>query len=379
MLRAQRLESRRRPSAATILETIERLGYLQLDPTNVVARSHQLVLWSRFGRYDRADLDRLLWEDRSLYETISFILPTADRALHEVRVGSLRRDGNPKAARMNAWLRKNDRLRRDVLARLRRDGALPVTAFEDRSIDSWTSSGWTADRNVSQMLHFLMRLGRVAVGGRAGGKRMWTLADRWLPSVRPMAAKDAALAGTERALRSLGVATFKQLRFAYALGWFVTREALDRLEREGTAARVEVEGLPGPHFALASAIRRSASAPERTTLLSPFDNLIIDRARTETLFGLRYRMEIYVPKHLRTRGFWAMPILHGDRLIGTVDPKVDRAAGRLEVLAMHLEPGAPRDRATRQAIEDAVEDLAAFAGAREVIWPGRSASAYSRR
>jgi uncharacterized protein YcaQ len=156
----------------------------------------------------------------------------------------------------------------------------------------------------------------------------------------------------------------------------VTAQALASLERDGVARRVEIAGLLGPHFAL-SDLR--PTEPDRTTLLSPFDNLIIDRQRTESLFGMRYRMEIYVPKHLRVRGFWAMPILHRDQLIGTVDPKMDRERGRLAVLRFHLERNAPRDRSTRRAIEDAVDDLAAFAGAREVAWPKGIASSYSRR
>jgi len=162
----------------------------------------------------------------------------------------------------------------------------------------------------------------------------------------------------------------------YAFGRFVTKEALTRLERDGVARHVEISGLRGPYFALAKA---RAAETERTTLLSPFDNLIIDRQRTEVLFGMRYRMEIYVPKHLRVRGFWAMPILHGDQLIGTVDPKIDRQRGVLDVVTFRLERDAPRDRSTRRAIEDAVDDLAAFAGASDVAWPPGTASSYSRR
>ena len=369
-----------RSSARAILETVEHLGCLQLDPTNVVARNHLLVLWSRHGNFDRADFDQLMWKDRTLYETISYILPTSDRPLHEVRVSAIRRgEGPPYVARINAWIKKNERLRRDVLARLRRHGSLPLTGFEDRTIESWTSSGWNDDRNVSQMLSFLLRLGQVAVGGRASGKKMWTLADGWLPRVRPMPAKAAARAATEHALAALGVATLRDLTLARAIGWFVTSDALAALERDGTATRVAIEGLRGPHFGLTSNLRRRPAASERTTLLSPFDNLIIDRERTEVLFGMRYRMEIYVPKHLRVRGFWAMPILHRDQLIGTVDPKMDREHGRLDVLRLHLEPDAPRYRATRRAIENAVDDLAAFAGADEVTWPKSIASSYSRR
>ena len=370
-----------RPSARSILQTVEHLGYLQLDPTNVVARNHLLILWSRLGRYDRADLDRLLWTDKALYETISFILPTSDRPLHEVRTRTIRRGFDPasRTGRMHKWIKKNDLLRRDVIARLRKHGSLPLTAFEDRATDSWTSSGWTSDRNVSQMLMFLLRLGEVAVGGRAGGKKMWTLANGWLPSVRPMTAKAAARAATERALGALGVATFRELQLAYAVGYHVTADALASLEHDGIARRVTIEGLRGPHFAHVKLLRKRAAEPERTTLLSPFDSLIINRPRTELLFGMRYRMEIYVPKHLRVRGFWAMPILHGEQLIGTVDPKVDRERGRLDVITFRLERDAPRDRSTRRAIETAVEDLAAFAGATEVTWPKGIASSYSRR
>jgi uncharacterized protein YcaQ len=226
------------------------------------------------------------------------------------------------------------------------------------------------------MLSFLIRLGEVTIGGRASGRRFFTLAKDWFPKVKPLSPTAAARHATERALAATGVATFQELRRVYALGRFVTTEALARLERDGVARRVEVEGLRGPRFTLWDL---RAAESERTTLLSPFDNLIIDRQRTELLFGMRYRMEIYVPKHLRVRGFWAMPILHRDRLIGTVDPKVDRQRGLLEVVTFHLERDAPRDRSTRRAIEDAVDDLAAFAGARDVAWPKGTASSYSRR
>src|SRR5439155_1258157 len=185
--------------------------------------------------------DRLLWRDRSLYESILFIasiLPTADRPLHALRIRAAARGETPQHQRMNAWVRKNARLRRDVIARLRREGPLPLDAFEDRSIDSWTSSGWNADRNVSMMLHFLMRLGVVAIGARASGRRVFTLASTWLPTVRPLSRRLAARLATERALRAMGVATYQQLRRYYGLGYYVTPDALRDLERTGVARRV---------------------------------------------------------------------------------------------------------------------------------------------
>lgn len=342
----------------------------------MVARNQLLVLWSRLGQYKIADLDRVMWQDRALFEYITFIAPISDLPLHALRMQGVRRGDSSYAGRMTDWIKRNAALRRHVLGRLRKEGALPVTAFEDRSVHSWTSSGWTGDRNVSQMLSFLVRLGEVTVGGRTSGKRFFTLAKNWFPPVKPLSPSAAARTATERALAATGVATLQELRRVYAFGRFVTEEALRRLVRDGIAQQVQISGLRAPYFTLADA---RAAEPERTTLLSPFDNLIIDRQRTEILFGMRYRMEIYVPKHLRVRGFWAMPILHRDRLIGTVDPKIDRQRGVLDVVTFRLERDAPRDRSARRAIEDAVLDLAAFAGAREVAWPKGIASSYSRR
>jgi uncharacterized protein len=373
---AQLLDRKMRPSAATILKTVQHLGYLQLDPTNVVARNQLLVLWSRLGRYRLADLDRLMWKDRAFFEYITFIAPMSDLPLHALRMQGVRRGDSSYSGRMTGWVKRNGALRRHVLGRLRKEGPLPLSAFEDRAIDSWTTSGWNADRNVSQMLSFLIRFGDVTIGGRASGRRFFTLAKNWFPSVKPLSQTAAARHATERALAATGVATFQELRRVYAFGRFVTKEALTRLERDGMARQVAIAGLRGPYFTLSNA---RAAEPQRTTLLSPFDNLIIDRQRTEILFGMRYRMEIYVPKHLRVRGFFAMPILHRDRLIGSVDPKIDRAREVLEVVTFRLERDAPRDRATRRLIEDAVDDLAAFAGATEVTWPKGTASSYSRR
>jgi hypothetical protein len=358
---------------------VRHIGYLQLDPTNVVARNQLLVLWSRLGRYKRADLDQLMWRDRELFELITFIAPMSDLPLHLLRMRALKRGETPQAVRMNAWLGRNTGLRRHVVARLRKDGPLPLSAFEDRSIQSWTSGGWNDERNVSQMLSFLIRLGEVTIGGRASGRRFFTLTKDWFPLVKPLALGAASRLATERALAATGVGTFQELRRVYALGRFVTAEALAALERNGIASRVEIADLRGPYFALTENLRRIPPEGERTTLLSPFDNLIINRERTELLFGMRYRIEIYVPKHLRVRGFWAMPILHRDQLIGTVDPKLDREHQRLDVLRLHLERDAPRGRSTRRAIEDAVDDLAAFAGAEAVAWPKGIASSYSRR
>jgi len=380
---AQRIVRAPPPKRNGILQLIRDIGYLQLDPTNVVARNPQLVLWTRLGRHDPTLLEGLLAK-RQLFETVSLIVPTSDLAIHRATMRAYRRATNAGAApsphgslagagggtwplRAARFLAHNPQLRRSVLARLRRDGPLPLTAFEDRALVSWTSGGWNDERNVTMMLAILQRRGEIVVAGRNRGRKLWTLADGWLPETVPLSVRALEREATLRALRATGVATLKQLRSHYAFARYVTQRALDALVREGAAAPVEITDAAwkGPHYAPADVAIRDRWE-ERTTLLSPFDNLIIDRARTEQLFGYRYRMEIYVPPHLRKIGYWAMPVLHGDRIVGSVDPRFDRARGELVVNKVVLEPGAPRNLMSH--VKRAVEELAAFVGATKVRW-----------
>lgn len=277
---------------AGILRVIRELGYVQLDPTNVVARSHLLVLGARLGRFDPAHLQRLLRE-RRLFEYAAFILPTDDLPLHLRRMAAYRRPRTAWARRVAAWVETNDALRRHVLMRLRRDGPLPTSAFEDLASAPWRSRGWTSGKNVSQMLEFLWRQGRITVAAREGGERWWILSERWLPAARSLPEREAERRGTERAVRSLGIATAAQLRSSYAFARFVTRRAIADLARDGTFEAVRIAEVSGPGAAvwyvhaedLATMERIGREWEPRTTLLSPFDNLIIDRSRTERLFG----------------------------------------------------------------------------------------------
>jgi uncharacterized protein len=391
----QRLAGPRpRATRASILRLIRDLGYVQLDPTNVVARNPHLVVWSRVGRYDPAILEGLLAEHREVFETMSgiglgtnvaytpaLILPMSDLPLHAAtmrahRGGTAGRGWGPSgrgkwAEITTKWFAENGALRRRVLRRLRREGPLPLTAFTDRAIVSWTSGDWASDRNVSRMLAILQRRGDVVVAGRVRGQKLWAAADERLPRVRPLAPTIRARAATLRTLDAMGLATMKQLRAYYAFKRDITPAAVASLEREGRVVRVEIANVPGIWFATSDIARRERAVREqwdaRTTLLSPFDSLIMDRLRLEELFGYSYRIEIYTPVHLRKRGYWAMPVLHGDRIVGSVDPRVDRERGELVVNRVVLEPGAPRS--ARPAIRRAVAELAEFVGAARVRWP----------
>jgi len=363
------------PTRAGILRLVRDIGYLQLDPTNVVARNPYLVVWSRVGRFDPAVLDALHASDRELFETPSFLLPMSDLPLHAATMGKYRSDvgpGQPHSpdtwhARARDWLARNEKLKRDVLARLRRDGPLPLTAFEGRTHVSWTTGDMDAERNVSVMLAILQRRGDVVVAGRRRGHKLYAIAEGWLPKVRTLPARERAREAALRSLRANGLATFKQLRWYHAFNRHITPDAVRSLEAEGEIVRVEVEGESEVFYALSDVERRLRTPfVGRTTLLSPFDPLIKDRERLEMLFGYRYRIEIYTPVRLRKLGFWAMPVLHGDRIVGSVDPKLDRERRVLVVNKVVMEKGAPV-----RAIRGAVKELASFVGATKVEWPTR--------
>jgi uncharacterized protein len=368
------------PAAAgtgAVLEVATDLASLQLDPISVVTRSHLLVLWSRLGSYDPADLDTALWRERSLFEYwthAAAIVCTADYPVHSLLMRRYPSDRYASSRRTRAWLADNQGLRRSILRQLRDAGPLPSRALEDRAEVAWRSSGWTEGRNVERMLDLLWTQGRILVAGRQGGQRLWDLAERvlppWAPTRRPPEREVVRLAA-QRSLRALGVATARDIDRHFTAGRYPGLAAvLAGLERAGRVERVRLAAdgaeLPGPWYVHADDLPllerlQAGDWRPRTTLLSPFDNLIIDRERTERLFGFSYRMEIYVPKAARRHGYYVLPVLHGDRLVGRIDPILDRARGRLVVNAVHAEPDAPPSAGP--ALAAALHDLAGFLGA----------------
>jgi uncharacterized protein YcaQ len=376
---------------AEMLELVREIGCLQLDPISVVARSHLLVLFSRLGAYDPSTLDELMWQDRQLFEYwahCASIVPTSDYPLHRPMMERYGATQSAYHVRLREWVAANDALRRHIVERLEREGSLPSKRFEGDQAEGWLSTGWTNGRNVSRMLDYLWIKGEIMVAGRAGGQKLWDLAARCLPADTPTAAlpeRELVRQAAQRSLRALGVARPAHIQRHFIRGRYPgLARALGDLEAEGriVKARIVQDGRdwPGPwhvhadDLALIDRLARDDWEP-RTTLLSPFDNLICDRDRTELLFGFRFRIEIYVPKAKREFGYYVLPVLHGDRLIGRVDPAFDRSRRRLVVNAIHVEPAAPRGVETRRAITGAIEELAAFLGARAIDYPAGAARA----
>ena len=347
------------PKPKTILEVVRGSGPLQLDPTNAVARSERLVLWSRLGRYDVAELDRLLWEERRLFQWRAFIYRVEDWPLVQSAARRFPSRDRERARKVREWLADNASFQRYVLAELRKRGPLPQRELEDRSVRPWESTGWTANKNLSQLLEFLSGQGKVLIAGRDGQERLWDLADRVVPPAKAVPTKEAARIEVLRRFRALGLATESGFWRTVALWLLPLVDAFRELVREGALVPVTIEGLRGTYYAHPDALE-AGPFRGRTTLLSPFDPLIYDRKRTLELFGFRYRLEIYVPVAKREFGYFVLPILHGERLVGRIDPFFDRKAGVLRVNAVHWE-NEPVPQALR-----AVDELARWLGAESV-------------
>ncbi len=376
------------PTQEGITEVARSLRCLQLDPISVVARSHQLVLWSRLGPYDLLDLDRLLWEERSLFEYwahAASIVLTEDYPIHRMLMRKYATTDRLRHQRLRIWLSENEPLRRHILTSLRRKGALRSRDFEgDQAERDWHSGGWTSGRNVNQMLDYLWTKGRVMVARRNGLEKWWDLAERCLPEGTPrdrLSDREVTRRAAQHSLRALGIGTSRDIQWHFTAGRYPGLPAVLReLERAGLIVPVRVRDddatvWPERRFVhaedlpLLQRLERDDGWKPRATLLSPFDNLIINRARTEELFGFHFRMEIYVPASKRRYGYYVLPILLGDSVIGRIDPAMDRRSGVFRINAVHAEPGAPLDRATGGAIRGAVQDLATFLGAREIAYP----------
>ncbi|GAA3254620.1 winged helix-turn-helix domain-containing protein [Nonomuraea helvata] len=357
-------------------QVLRTLRCLQLDPINVVARSHLLVLWSRLGAYNPADLDTLLWEERWLFEYwahAASIVLSEDYPIHQVMMRGYPRGESAYARRVRDWLTANDELRQHVLDRLREAGPLPPGAFDGRVSVAWQSSGWTHGRGVERMLDFLWLQGHIMVAGRAGRTRHWDLAERRLPAwtgATPLPRREAVSLAAEHSLRALGVARAADIERHFVRDRYPgLAEVLHELEHSGRILAAEVEGGQERWYVHRDALGLlEQDWQPRTTLLSPFDNLICDRARTERLWGFEFRTEMYVPKAKRRYGYYIMPILHGERLVGRLVPRLDRRRGVLEIEGVFPEPGFPGDEASVGAIGESVAELAAFAGAGEVSY-----------
>jgi uncharacterized protein YcaQ len=295
-VRAQLLDG----SATDVLSTVRQLGFLQLDPISTVAPPQHLVLWSRLGTYDRGELDRLLWEERKLVEWNAFLWPIEDLPLLRAR---MRRTDRPHDRWLIDYLREHAQFRRYVLRELEQRGPLLSREIEDHAPSKREAHRWWGARKMGLMLGILNARGEVAVVGRRGKQRVWDLAERWYPATETVSWAEAKRVFDDKQFRALGVRLDRRRRFI---------------------AHPDADDTP---------------VPKRVTFLSPFDRLVHDRNRAESLWGFFYRLEMYVPKAKREYGYYVLPILNGDRVVGRIEPVHNRKTGELDVLGTWWEDG----------------------------------------
>jgi uncharacterized protein len=341
-VRAQLLQ-RERP--AGLLPVVRHLTLLQLDPTSAVAPSADLVAWSRLGSsYCPGDL-RAALDDRQLIELGALVRPAEDLALYRAEMAQWPGDGELKDWQeyRRDWVAANDRCRRDILGRLRDGGPLPSRELPDTCTRPWGSAGWTNNKNLTQLLEFMAQRGEVAVAGRTGRERLWDLASRVYPDDPVVPTAEARRERDRRRLRALGIARPRGPKVPIEPA--VVGEAGEPAVVEGVRGqwRVEPSLLDEPFHG-------------RAALLSPFDRLVHDRARTTDLFEFDYQLEMYKPAAKRRWGYFALPVLYRDRLVGKVDATADRNTGLLAVNAIHQD--VPFTPAMTAEIGQEIADLA---------------------
>jgi uncharacterized protein YcaQ len=335
-VRAQLLDAHR-PSG--MFDVVRRLTLLQNDPAAAVAPSADLVLWSRLGSwYSPAQLRDAI-DEQALLELHGLIRAPEDLALYRAEMAEW-----PRRPPVREWMDVNNSFRLDILARLRADGPLTARELPDTCVIPWRSSGWTNNRNVMKMIDFLVQRGEVAAAGRHGADRLWDLAERIYPDeVVPY--EEALRIRDERRLRALGIA---RPRAPVCPG-----EPND-VRTAGEPA--VVDGVKGQWRVDPELLDRRFTG--RVALLSPLDRLVYDRKRMTELFEYDYQLEMFKPAAKRRWGYWALPILYEDRLVGKLDATADRKAGVLRVDAIHQDVAFTK--AMIAAVQHEIKDLASW-------------------
>ncbi len=342
-VRAQLLAAPRPTDPSAV---IRHLTHVQADMTAYVAPSADLVLGSRIRGYRPTDLDRLV-DDGSVFELRGMLRPAEDIALFldEMRMWPGPEPWRDWQAENLLWIEANDQGRREVLSALRLDGPLTTAELPNACDVPWTSSGWTDDKTLQALLNMMVQRGEVAVVGREGRNPLWDLASRVYPDVEPVPFEEAIRIRTERELAALGVMRQK----AYTI-----RGLAYDIGQVGEPARIE--GVGGTWWVDPALLDQRFRG--RTALLSPLDRLVFDRKRMAELFDFDYQLEMYKPVAKRRWGYFALPVLHGDRLVGKVDAQT--VGEDLQVHAVH-EDG-EWTSAMREAVRKEVAGLAAMLG-----------------
>lgn len=380
-LAAQGFNGRRPPATFTsshVTQLIERLGVLQIDSVNALVRSHYLPLYSRLGNYPQKLLDQVAWSQgrqRKLFEYWGHEASLLPVELYPLMRWRMQRasQGEGIYQQLAKFGQEEQATIARVLQAVRDQGALGAGSLSTRQERAGPWWDWSAEKHA---LEWLFAAGEVTVSGRRGFERLYDLPERVLPSSiinhPDISEADAQRGLLLRATTALGVGTEKDIRDYFRQDPAPAKAGLAELLEEGAIEKVQLQGWKQPAYVLpALKVPRKITA---SALLSPFDSLIWERARTERLFDFHYRLEIYTPAHKRIYGYYVLPFLHNERIAARIDLRAERAAGRLAVHAVHEEePGL--DEEGMHALAANLRQLADWLGLPDVLINCQRASA----
>jgi uncharacterized protein len=370
------------------------LAFVQWDPIEVVAPSHVLSLWNRLGNFRLSDLDRLLWDERKLLQhwanMAASVVLTEDYPLYYSMMkrypDSLSNSWGRQKKEAAKFLAEHGPLGKSIQNQLKK-GPMLLTEFREYVRTRRISDGWSSGSDVRNMLFHLEMSGKVMVTGHQGIQNIWGLPEQFLPGWAEkvvLSEQEVERETAQRAIRALGTASPAEINYYYMRGRYQNlKGALESLQSESRIHRVHVKGFQGRDeryihdldVKLLDSLEEGAWQP-RVSLLPPFDNLINGRGRTNTVFGFDYSHEMFLPQNKRKYGYYVLPILWGERLIGRVDPLMDRRNGKLLINSVHAEPGAPGDKEAASKIGEKIEQMAEFLGAKEVSYSARVPAAW---
>lgn len=369
MIAAQGLQTDSQPPATrdSVRAMIRQMQVLQIDSISVIARSPYLVLWSRLGDYDPAWLDELLAQG-ALFEYWSHaacFLPIEDYVLY--------RPINWQGGRARKWLDEHPDLAAAILAHVRDNGETRSADFK-RNDDQ--KSGWFNWKEEKIALEYLFYERELMIRKRHNFQRVYDLRERVYPEADTLPAVSLEEAHEQfilKTLLALSVTKADWIADYFRLKKTDTRAALNRLMDQERVMQVDVDGWDAPGYVHPDNLQQVEAAAmgdiprSKTTFLSPFDPLVWDRDRARELFDFDYKIEVYTPAAKRKYGYYTLPILHDNALIGRLDPKAHRKDGVFEVKAVHLEPGVTVDDALRRALKRTLKDCAAWHDTPQVI------------
>lgn len=359
-------------SGQALHDLIERIGFVQVDSINTVARAHDMILWSRRQAYRPPALKRLVEKDRALWEHWTHDASILPVRLHGVWQHRFQRDAQRLQANWKRWFRDGYEAQFDsILNRIARDG--PVGTADVGEGEVRGKGGWWDWHPSKTALEWLWRTGRLAITRREGFAKIYDLTERVIPEAHraPVPAEEITDWACRSALQHLGFGTSGEIAAYWnavgpetAKAW--CRDALAR----GEIIEVEVEGAAGQRrkvFIFADSLGQKPPDPTpRLRIVSPFDPALRDRDRAEFLFGFHYRIEVFVPEPKRVYGYYVFPVLEGDRLVGRIDVKAFRDAGALRVKAFWPEAGVKLTKGRTTKLEAELDRLAVFAGCERV-------------